>query len=483
MNENKQCVSFFVEFFYKGDGEGDQELHTILTCMTQQIQYANAQPFRYYYHYLESLNIFNRLTAPSSPLTSDQLTVHGFESQLQIIVPEPHTSDDDSDIEDPASMAIIDAADDYPNLSSDGTVPTPSNDDDPRILHTVSGAIVTPAPPPLVAILKQGGGGVAAHRIVSQSSANNPAGRKNPKVVYGGYFKVIRYIAKSAVGDKSPENTVPESTSDENEEEVEKIPKTAEEIIDHWQQRLSENYDAFSQGFFNCRLFYLEEIELLLIMQDNKLVSMMKISKILEKPTLQSFAGTSGPSSSAMIAGAGPNNKNNLAIITSNILRRNSTPMKVINKPQSSLLEQPQHTTSPQRRPSIIAKAGNTSQPLLPVAVEILPQIKVPSSKGSYRALGTGMASKLYNLDSDDSEEDDTNSDRDYEENDLFNDLLSSKVAAPSIKSTRSTAGAVTTTISNKVQFAPNIGNNNLTIPNTDVSPSIWIFKALSYDG
>lgn len=395
-----------------------------MSCITQHIQYANAKPFRYHYHYIEALGILNR---PANA-TSDHLTVHGFDSQMQIIVPEPHTSDDDSDIEDPAAMTAIDAA-------ADSTLQSELN----------------PAPPPLQSILKTGGGGNggAAHRMVSQRSTGNLM-KNNSKIVYGSYFKVIRYKGKWK--DRAPELTGPESANDDDDDDDDngkvKIPSTPEQIIDHWQQRLSEHYSDFSKLFFHCRLYFLEELDLLLFFQDFKLVSMMKLTKILEKPTVQSLNGNTNVNSNSAMAGGAPNGSNNLSLITGNILRRNSTPMKVINKPSTSAKETLVHG----------------------VTLDILPHIGTKvSSKGSQRAIVANMSAKLYNLDSDDSEEDDENSDRDYEENDHVNNYLINKSA----KAQGSTRNGVTFSMNNS-----SVNQNDL-----NQSALIWIFKVLSDDG
>lgn len=454
--------------------------------MTQHIQYANAQPFRYQYHYLEALGLFRRpvtANAASSSPSSELLIVHGFSSQVQIFVPEPHTSDDDSDIDDPSAMNLQDSDDIHDVLTLPG-------DDHINVLHTSSEALI-PAPPAPSSILKSGG--VAAHRLVNQRSQSSVAPKKDARIVYGSYFRLIRTRTRMRTTVKGePESTVEEAVDSDDDDA--KIPNNLEEIIDHWQQRLSEQFGAFSKYFFHCRLYYMEELDLLLIMQDYKLISLMRISKILEKPTLSSISGTGTSSTSAVMAGAGSNTSNNLALITSNILRRNSTPMKILNKPKPtfppSVVPSPQ--PSPVQHQHSSPHIQNLASSSLGVSMSSLPHIGLPTNQPSNKTEGkvssksslrlaqglapSGISSKLYNLDSDESDdEDDTNSDRDYEEDDIitnFNTYLANKQThQPGNNNSNRDNGHSTS----------NINSNNKTDPSG--SPAIWIFKVLSYDG
>jgi hypothetical protein len=393
-----------------------------------QINFANALVFRYHYHYLESLATLlkppKEINNPPSAIPTlpnkqqqlqqqkeekekeftDFLNITGADVPMQIYVPEPFTSDDDSD---------------------PGGDNNDQEEDDPEDSN-------------LSAATPKGTMG-------NSPSSGITGGERSRRFTQGVYYRIIKTRTASSPGSRSPYKSNDEltsplpgsptkhassgshlnvtSTGGPDSDDDEKHSEISEDLMDLWSQQLNEKFSSIASFFFECRIYFFEEIDLMVLMHDYKVISIMKISKCMEKDKLKNMMGKSQ-------------------------LLPKKHALKIINRPPAAPAPSSKRDMNPQRKLSI--RGGNTSASMR------MSKDGRPMTTGGLLLTGSGpLSSKLYALDSED-DEDDNNSDRDYQENEDYQQYLGSPTK---VESSSSSFGG------------------------SSAGPTLSLIKLLSYDG
>ena len=417
------------EFFFKGEGENDPELLNIMNHMKMHINYANALVFRYHFHYLESLGLLYKPSALNSSTATpkdkkeinkeftDYLNISTLDVNLQVYVPEPMTSDDDSDQDDfdnDHEDTLIASA------SAPSIIPTAP----PNIPGSRAGTAPAPAPGMMIPTAPPGGGGAGGRKqsfvggrktVTSASAPNTPASSESGG--NGAYYRVIKNKSQPFVtllnlevnngSSNTPNqnrNNNNNNLSEENDSDDDANSQFShsDDIYDIWQKKLSEKFGWITKNPFDCRLYFLEELDLILFFQDYKIISIMKVSKCLEKDRFKKLLNKSNNQG---------NKKNGLKIVN-----RPNIPPTASTKTMAGL-----NTTNTNSR---VASTKSDSNALGLTSALLASTSQRGGPKGG---VSTGISSKIYSIESEDEDEDDNNSDRDYLETEDFQNLLQLK--------------------------------------------------------
>jgi hypothetical protein len=393
------------------------------------INYANALVFRYHYHYLESLATLlkppKEVNNPPSSIPTlpnkqqqlqhqkdekekeftDFLNITGADVPMQIYVPEPFTSDDDSD-----------PGGDNNNNDQDEDDPEDSN---------------------LSAVTPKG-----TH---TSPSSGTTGGERSRRFTQGVYYRIIKTRTASSPGSRSPYKSNDEpsplpgsptkhassgsqmnmTSAGPDSDDDEKHSEISEDLMDVWSQQLNDKFSSIASFFFECRIYFFEEIDLMVLIHDYKVISIMKISKCMEKDKLKNMMGKSQ-------------------------LLPKKHALKIINRPPAAPAPSSKRDMNPQRKLSI--RGGNSS-----ASMRMSKDGRPMTTGGLLLSASGALSSKLYALDSED-DEDDNNSDRDYQEDEDYQQYLGSPTKVESLSSSVSSGGS-------------------------SAGPTLSLIKLLSYDG